>query len=95
MKRWQEDAVLFILTSPILAVRAAVRFLRHLAFLRMAIQPTLTCRTCGGIISLVGMWKCECGYTSEGHVLRDCPVCGSIPAMIRCYRCGATEPVRR
>ncbi len=95
MKRWHIDGALFVLASPILAVRAVIRILRHFTFLRMAIQPTLACRTCGGIISLVGMWKCGCGYTSEGHVLRDCPVCGSIPAMIRCYRCGATEPVRR
>lgn len=95
MKRWHWDVVLFILSSPILAVRAVARFLRHLAFLRMAIQPMLTCRTCGGTISLVGIWKCGCGYTTEGHVLRSCPVCGSCPAMIRCYRCGATEAVRR
>jgi formate dehydrogenase maturation protein FdhE len=95
MKPWHSDAALFILASPILAVRAVLRFLRHLGFLRMAIQTTLTCGTCGGIISLVGMWKCGCGHTSEGHLLRDCPVCGSVPAMIRCYRCGATEPVRR
>ena len=95
MKRWHWDAVLFILASPILAVRAVVRLLRHLAFLRMTIQPTLTCRTCGGIVSLVGMWKCPCGFTGAGHLLRDCPACGSFPLMVRCYRCGATEPVRR
>jgi hypothetical protein len=87
MKRWQLDLTLFILASPILAIRAVVRFLRHLAFLRRTIQPTLPCRTCGGVIHLLGMWRCGCGFTSEGHLLSDCPACGSFPTMIRCYRC--------
>jgi len=94
MKRWHVDVVLFVVASPILAVRSIVRFLRHITLLRIAIRPTLPCRTCGGEIHLVGMWKCGCGYTYQGHVLRYC-ICGSFPAMIRCYRCGATEPVRR
>jgi len=95
MKPWHVDIVLFVFACPILLVRALVRFLRHLAFLRMTIQPTLTCRTCGGMISMLGMWKCGCGHTFQGHLLSICHVCGSLPSMIRCYRCGATEPVRR
>jgi hypothetical protein len=95
MKRGHGDVVLFVLASPILAVRGVIRFVRHLAFLRMAIQPALPCKTCGGTIDLLGMWRCGCGATMEGHLLRPCPVCHSFPAMIRCHRCGATQAVHR
>jgi hypothetical protein len=95
MKRWYWSVPLLIFASPILAIRSVLRFVRYLSFLRKTIQPTLTCRTCGATIHLLGMWRCGCGHTAEGHVLRFCPVCHSFPAMIRCCRCGATEAVRR
>lgn len=95
MKRWQSDLALFLLASPILAVRAVVRFLRHLSFLRMTVQSTLTCPLCKGTISLLGMYKCACGHVFQGHLLSNCESCGSSPSLIRCYRCGATKPVRR
>jgi hypothetical protein len=95
MKRWHWDALLFALASPILAVRGVLRFVRHIMFLRIAIQPTLPCNTCGDTIHLLGMWRCGCGATVEGHLLRACAVCHSFPAMIRCHRCGATQAVRR
>ena len=93
MKPWQWDFVLFILASPILAIRGAVRFARRAVFLYQAAQPTMPCRMCGNPILLVGFWRCACGFTYEGHLLRFCPVCGSIPQMVRCYECGATEKV--
>jgi hypothetical protein len=95
MKRWHWDFALFILASPILAARTIIRFVRHLAILRLTVQPTLPCPTCGALIYLVGMWRCGCGFTGEGHLLRFCPVCHSFPGMIRCVRCGATVAVRR
>lgn len=95
MKPWQLDLALLVLASPILLIRAVVRFLRHLAFLRLSIQQTLTCPTCNGTISLLGMWKCDCGHSFQGHVLSICECCGSVPSLIRCYRCGATKTVRR
>ena len=95
MKPWQWDVALFVLASPILAVRACVRFVRYLKFLRRTVEPTIPFRTCGGTIHLLGMWRCTCGFTAEGHLLRNCPVCGSFPAMVRCYGCGATESIRR
>lgn len=94
LKPWHWDLSLFILASPLLAVRAAFRAVRRIRFLRQALEPWIACRTCGEQIFLVGFWKCGCGFTYEGHVLRYCPVCGSFPAMIRCYQCGATEKVR-
>lgn len=95
MKRWHWDVLLFALASPILLIRACARLLRHIAFLRMSIQPTLRCRTCSAQIPMLGMWKCGCGSTFQGHVLSECEVCHSVPSMIRCYRCGATQAVHR
>jgi hypothetical protein len=95
MKRGYWDAILFVLAIPILAVRGVIRFARHLAFLRTALQATLPCKTCGATIDLLGMWRCGCGATMEGHLLRPCPVCHAFPEMIRCHRCGATQAVRR
>lgn len=93
-KSWQWDAILFVLASPVLAVRAVVRAVRRLRFLHQATSTSVACSTCDGQIFLVGFWKCGCGFTYQGHVLRYCPVCGSFPGMVRCYQCGATMKVR-
>jgi hypothetical protein len=93
MKSWQWDLLLFILASPILALRMVVRAARTLQLLHTAARPAIACRTCGGRISLVGVWRCGCGFTYQGHLLRFCPVCGSFPRMVRCYQCQATERV--
>jgi hypothetical protein len=94
VKSWHWDLVLFIFASPILVVRRAVQLVRRGRLLHRAAQPTLHCSTCGHEISLVGVWRCRCAYTYQGHLLRYCPICGSFPQMIRCYRCGTTETVR-
>ena len=85
------DVALWVLASPVLFVRWIVRLVRRCLFYRMAYAPKVACRTCGGGISLVGMWRCSCGHTSVGHVLRVCPVCRSLPRIVRCPACGATE----
>jgi hypothetical protein len=95
MKRWHWDLALFILATPILALRGVIRFVRHFLFLRATIEPTIVCRTCRKTIDLLGMWKCSCGYVAEGHLLRFCPGCHSFPTLIRCYQCGATQVVSR
>jgi len=95
MKRWHWDLALVVLASPILAIRGIIRFARHLAFLRMTIQPTVNCRTCGATIDLCGRWQCKCGHTVEGHLLRFCGACHSFPTLIRCYTCGASQVVSR
>jgi hypothetical protein len=93
MKPRYWDAILFLLASPIIAFVAVRRGARRFALLRKALRPALTCRTCGDRIVLVGMWRCGCSFTYQGHYLRFCPVCDSFPRMVRCYRCGATEKV--
>ena len=91
--RWVCDSVLFLLASPVLITCHAVRFFRRLGVIGKSLRMTLPCRTCGAEISLVGLWKCECGFTYQGHLLRYCPICRSFPNMVRCYRCGTTEKI--
>lgn len=93
MTPWQWNLVLFVLASPILLLRAMIRALRRLRVLHAATRPAIACRTCGAEIGLVGLWRCRCGFTYQGHLLRVCPVCGSFPAIVRCYQCQATERV--
>lgn len=94
MKTWQRETVLWILASPILALLAVVRMVRAARLLWWAMQPALPCRTCGQPIALVGLWRCSCGFCYQGHLLRYCPLCHSLPQVVRCYRCQATEKVR-
>jgi hypothetical protein len=51
--------------------------------------PAIVCE-CGAAVSLVNVWKCSCGFTYRGHLLRVCPVCKTIPRVVRCYACGVT-----
>ena len=85
------DAILFACASPILFATFIFRCVRHWEFWRMAYTPRIICRNCRRTISLVGMWRCGCRFTYRGHLLRVCPVCGSMPRMVRCYDCGVTE----
>ena len=83
------DVALFILASPVLLFLAARRGRERWKFFHLAMQPEIVCE-CGSMVSLVGLWKCSCGFTYQGHLLRRCPVCFSVPCVIRCYRCGVT-----
>jgi len=83
------DGGLFILASPVLALRGLYRAARRFAFFNAARTASIPCR-CGRPVSLVGMWRCSCRFTYQGHLLRFCPICGQIPRMVRCYGCGLT-----
>lgn len=83
------DGALFVLASPVLAVKALRRAVERYRFFRFATEPSIVCE-CGATVSLVGFWKCSCGFAYRGHLLRVCPVCGTIPCVVRCYRCGVT-----
>jgi hypothetical protein len=89
MKTIAADAILFVLASPILFLRSLVRAWRHYGFLQAATAPAIQCE-CGATVSLVGLWRCSCGFTYRGHLLRLCPVCDTIPRVVRCYACGVT-----
>ena len=83
------DTALFILASPVLLFQAVRRGRERLEFFQLAMEPSIICE-CGAPVSLVGFWKCSCGFTYRGHLLRACPVCGTIPVVVRCYRCNVT-----
>ena len=85
------DIILLVFASPVLLAQGLLRFCRRCRFWRVAYAPSLACRTCGETVSLVGMWRCACGFTYQGHVLRVCPVCSAWPRMVRCFACGTTE----
>jgi len=85
------DLVLLIFASPVFALKGVLRLLQRCIFWHVAYRPALKCGTCEESVSLVGMWRCVCGFTYQGHVLRVCPVCATYPRMVRCFACGATE----
>ena len=88
------NALLFSLALPTLIVVWLVRGARAAWACRHALSTHLKCRHCRERIELVRPWKCSCGYTFLGHLLRKCAVCGSRPQMIRCGQCGMTWKIR-
>ena len=89
MKNTWIDWALFVVASPVLLCQTSRRGLERYRFVRLAMQAEILCE-CGEPISLVGLWRCSCGFTYRGHLLRQCPVCDTIPCVVRCYRCGVT-----
>lgn len=89
MNKHMVDLVLFILASPILILQWLWRIRGHARVFAVAVAPSLECE-CGAAVSLVGIWRCGCGFTYRGHLLRACPICEAIPSVVRCYHCGVT-----
>jgi len=89
MKGQKADLILWVFASPVYFVRGCIRTYRHYRFLGVARTPEILCE-CGELLSLVGLWKCVCGFTYRGHLLRVCPVCQTLPQVARCYTCGVT-----
>ena len=87
------NLALYVLASPVFMVVGTLRFVSRLDFLSWAAGTSIPCLSCGAEISLVGFWRCKCGFTAKGHLLRYCPNCGSFPAMVRCHLCQATRMV--
>lgn len=89
MRNLMIKVLLFVLASPVLLVLAIRRVIEHYRFFRLAMEPAIICE-CGSDVSLVGLWRCSCRFTYTGHLLRLCPVCRTVPSVVRCYRCGVT-----
>ncbi len=85
------EVLWWILLSPLRFLGWLVRMIRNIPFWRTAYAPAIRCGNCGATISLVGIWECGCHFTYRGHLLRECPICGSLPSMVRCFNCGVTE----
>jgi hypothetical protein len=84
------NIALLVIASPVLLLRGMLRCVHRICFWRIAYSTDLVCRVCEGTVSLVGIWRCTCGFTYRGHVLRACPVCQALPRMVRCFACGTT-----
>jgi hypothetical protein len=84
------ELALFLLASPVLLCLAVRRGLRQLRFFAVASRTQIFCE-CGEEVVLVGLWKCSCAFTYRGHLVTVCPVCGSLPKVVRCYQCGVTR----
>jgi len=89
MKQRKGDLFLLMLASPVYLLRGCMRAYRHVRFLNVARIPAIVCE-CGDELTLVGLWRCGCGFTYRGHLLRFCPICGTLPQVVRCYACGVT-----
>src|SRR5689334_13134376 len=89
LRKFLWDLTIFLLASPMLAIVTLRRAIRKLRFFLAASRIEVTCE-CGAAVALVGVWKCGCGFTYSGHLLTICPVCASVPCVVRCYRCGIT-----
>src|SRR5207247_52400 len=60
------DWILWVLASPILFIRWIFRLARRWKVLQLGYRTELVCRNCRSPISLVGLWRCGCGYTYRG-----------------------------
>jgi hypothetical protein len=89
LKRLLLDVLLFLMASPILLLQALRRGRKKVRFFALASRTSLFCE-CGEEMSLVGLWKCPCGFTYRGHLVTVCPVCEAVPKVVRCYACGVT-----
>ena len=83
------ELILFLLASPVLLFSLARRSWKKARFFALASRSSLYCE-CGSEMSLVGLWKCPCGFTYCGHLVTVCPVCEALPKVVRCYACGIT-----
>ena len=87
---WILIAVAYVLALPCLVVCGLIRLIRYVGILRLSVIPAIPCTYCGQRTSLVGLWRCQCGFTYAGHLLRPCPICHRVPRIVRCFQCGVT-----
>lgn len=85
------EIVRWLIVIPILLFRFILVGFGRFDFWVTAYRHEIVCRNCNSAISLVGIWRCRCGYTYRGHLMRSCPVCDAMPRMVRCFQCGTTE----
>ncbi len=89
MGRYLTDALLWLAAFPVLFVRELIRAQRRYRYYRIARAEAVACE-CGADIELEGLWRCRCGFTYRGHLLRPCPICGMVPRVVRCHTCTVT-----
>jgi hypothetical protein len=87
---WILVAVAYSLALPRLVVWYLIRLVRYVGILRLSVTSSVACAYCCQQISLVGLWRFQCGFTYAGHLLRPCPICHRLPKIVRCFHCGVT-----
>lgn len=90
MKTLAFDLLLWLCASPLLLVEHSIRVFQRARYWKLAYTAAVSCKNCSADISLVGIWQCGCHYTYRGHILRVCPICYTLPRVVRCYECGLT-----
>jgi len=92
MKQWKPFfvALAYLFSLPFLCVWAIIRAVKYTRVLRLSVSPAVLCSNCHQPAPLVGIWRCQCGFTYRGHLLRPCPICGRVPRVVRCTNCGIT-----
>lgn len=85
------DVIFLVLASPVFFIRWLFQLRKQWRFWRLSYSASIECRNCKAKIWLVGVWRCTCAFTYRGHLMRVCPVCGSLPRMARCFACGITQ----
>ena len=88
--RWFFVAMAYILALPFLLVWGVIKGFRYVRTLSNAVSPAVNCSNCHHPVSLVGLWRCGCGFTYRGHLMHPCPICHRVPKVVRCYRCNVT-----
>lgn len=80
----------YILALPFLIIRGLVRLDRYLRVLVLSVSPSIRCVSCHSEVTLLGIWRCQCGWTFKGHYMTPCPICDRVPRVVRCLRCSVT-----
>jgi hypothetical protein len=80
----------YILALPFLIIWGLVRLDRYVRVLVLSVSPSIRCISCHSEVVLLGIWRCQCGFTYQGHLMRPCPVCNRVPRVVRCLRCSVT-----
>lgn len=88
--RWFFVAMAYILASPFLLIWGVIKGIRYIRTLTKAVTPAIVCSNCHHPVSLVGLWRCGCGFTYRGHLLHPCSICHRVPRVVRCHRCNVT-----
>lgn len=85
-------AVLYVLASPWFAVFYGVRAVRGLGRgirrLRAGLSDDEVICAQGHRNSVLGRWRCGCGFVFLGRASAACPNCGVTAGWIECDRCG-------
>jgi len=85
------DVPLFNLRAPSSCFLAVRRALRAVPLCSAWLCNLTSTANAVSRFSLVGLWRCSCGFTYRGHLLRSCPVCREYSVRGRCYRCGVNH----